>query len=240
MCYFPHFVDVTFLVDGCALLFLVLTIFLWMIVCLFFKDMLTQPDKNIFFEAMEVEITNHTERDHWDLIPRSQLPSGSKTIMSVWSFKRKRLPDGTICKYKARLYAHGGQQQWGVDYWETYTPVVQWISVRTLLILSEIYGLKSGSIDFVLAFPQVDLDVPVFMRLPIGFDVESDPNGTYVLRLKKNLYGLKQAAKNWFDMLSDGLIARDFVPSATDPCVYYRHNAIILVYTDDYIIFAKK
>ena len=145
---------------------------------------------------MEVEITNYTERDHWDLIPRSQLPSGSKTIMSVWSFKRKRLPDGTICKYKARICAHGGQQQWGVDYWETYAPVVQWISVRTLLILSEIYGLKSGSIDFVLAFPQADLDVPVFIRLPIGFDVESNPNGAYVFRLKKNLYGLKQAAKN--------------------------------------------
>ena len=81
-----------------------------------FKDILTQPDKNNFFEAMEVEITNHTDCDHWDLIPRSQLSSGSKTIMSVWSFKRKRLPDGTICKYKARLCAHGGQQQWGVDY----------------------------------------------------------------------------------------------------------------------------
>ena len=58
---------------------------------------------------MEVEITNHIERDHWALIPRSQLHSGSKTIMSVWSFKRKRLSDGTICKYKARLYAYGGQ-----------------------------------------------------------------------------------------------------------------------------------
>ena len=89
-----------------------------------FKDMLTQPDKNNCFEAMEVEITNHTERNHWDLIPRSQLPSGSKTIMSVWSFKRKCLPDGTICKYKARLCAHGGQQQWGVEYLETYAPVV--------------------------------------------------------------------------------------------------------------------
>ena len=137
------------------------------------------------FEAMEVKITNQIERDHWDLIPRSQLPSGSKTIMSVQFSKRKRLPDGTICKYKAPLYAHDGQQQWGTNYWETHAPVVQWISVRTLLILSEIYGLKSGSIDFVLDFPQADLDVPVFMRLPIDFDVKDDPNGAYVLRLKK-------------------------------------------------------
>ena len=65
---------------------------------------------------MEVEIANHTERGHWDLIPWSQLPSGSKTMMSVWSFKRKRLPYGIIYKYKARICAHGGQQQWGVDY----------------------------------------------------------------------------------------------------------------------------
>ena len=62
-------------------------------------------------------------------------------------------------------------QQWGVNYWETYAPVVNWISVRFLLILSELAGLESRTIDFVLAFPQADLDVPVYMELPIGMEV---------------------------------------------------------------------
>ena len=56
-------------------------------------------------------------------------------------------------------------QQWGINYWETYAPLVNWISIRFLLVLSEIVGLESKSIDFVLAFPQVDLDMPVYMEL---------------------------------------------------------------------------
>ena len=63
-------------------------------------------------------------------------------------------------------------QQWGVNYWETYAPVVNWISIRFLLILSEIAGLESQAIDFVLAFPQANLDVPVYMELPVGMKVE--------------------------------------------------------------------
>jgi hypothetical protein len=101
------------------------------------------------------------------------MPAEMKTIMSIWSFKRKRLPDGTLNKHKARLCAHGGMQQWGVDYWETYAPVlVNWISVRFLLIICQISGLESQALDFVLAFPQADIDTPVFMEIPIGISVD--------------------------------------------------------------------
>ena len=62
-------------------------------------------------------------------------------------------------------------QQWGVNYWETYDPVVNWISVRFLLILSELAGLESRKIDFILALPQADLDVSVYMELPLGMAV---------------------------------------------------------------------
>ena len=84
--------------------------------------------------------------------------------MEIWSFKRKRFPDGRIMKHKSRLCAHGGMQQWGIDYWETYAPVVNWLSIRTLLVLSILFGYHSRSIDFVLAFPQVKLEEDVFME----------------------------------------------------------------------------
>ena len=92
-----------------------------------------------------------------------------------------------INKHKARLCAHGGMQQWGVNYWETYAPVVNWISVCLLLILSEIVGLKSQAIDFVLVFPQADLEVPLYMELPVGMVVagSSASSKKHVLRLKK-------------------------------------------------------
>ena len=96
-------------------------------------------------------------------------------------------------------------QQWGVDYWETYAPVVNWMSVRTLLILSVIYGYHSRSIDFILAFPQAKLDTYIFMEFPAGMNCGEGSRKQSVLKLKKNLYGLKDAACNWFQMLSDGL-----------------------------------
>ncbi len=66
-------------------------------------------------------------------------------------------------KPKARLCAHGGMQTWGQNYWETYAPVVNWASVRLILAIAKIHGLSSKSIDFVLAFPQADLEIPVYM-----------------------------------------------------------------------------
>ena len=91
--------------------------------------MLKQPDKYKFVEAMLAETAVHEKRNHWTAMLRNDMPAGAKTIFSIWSFKRKRIPDGTVSKYKARLCAHGGMQSWGVDYWETYAPVLHWMSV---------------------------------------------------------------------------------------------------------------
>ena len=91
--------------------------------------MLKQDDSAEFIKAMVKETRDHESRGHWEVVKRSSLPIGTKTIQAIWSFKRKRFPDGTLNKYKARLCAHGGMQQWGVNYWETYAPVVNWISV---------------------------------------------------------------------------------------------------------------
>ena len=101
---------------------------------------------------MEKEIEVHETQKHWDLVKRESIPKGMKTIMSIWSFKQKRLPDGTLLKHKAQICAHCGQQKWGENFWEMYAPVVNWASVRSLLAISHIHKLDSKSIDFVLAF----------------------------------------------------------------------------------------
>ena len=206
-----------------------------------FKEMAAQDDSDMFVLAMEREIKDHTARNHWQVILRSEMPANSKTIMAIWSFKRKRFPDGRLNKHKARLCAHGGQQQWGVNYWETYAPVVNWISVRFLLIISELAGLETQSIDFVLAFPQAKLDVPVFMEIPPGVDVGPEVNKqTYVIELKSSLYGLKQASANWYDYLKTGLEQRGFKESKTDSCVFMKKGMVILCYVDDCILISDK
>ena len=169
--------------------------------------MLKQEDKNEFIKAMVKEVHDHEGRKHWRIVDRSSLPPRTKTILAIWSFKRKRYSYGRAMKHKARLCAHG-RMQWGVDYWETYALVVNWTSVRALLIVAQIHGLPSKSVDFVLAFPQVDLKEDVYMELPIGMALALGDGRDKVLKLEKSLYGLKSAGKNWHNYLKKGLISR--------------------------------
>ena len=98
--------------------------------------------------------------------------------------------------------------------------------------------LPTRSVDFVLAFPQADVDAPVYMELPVGFDLDNANKREYVSKLNKNLYGLRQASLTWFEMLSKGLMDRNFTPFAIDPCVFIRDNCLVLVYVDDYIVIS--
>ena len=187
---------------------------------------------------MRKEFEDLESRDHWDIVHCSSIPKGKKTVQDNWSFKRKRFPNGSLNKHKARLCAHGGMQQWGVSYWETYSPVVNMLTVSLLLALCNIHGLESKSIDFVLAFPQADLDVDIWMELPVGIVVDqfSTNSHGHVFKLNKRLYGLRQASLNWFEKLKQGLTDRRFKPSRIDPCLYLNHNMVLLTYVDDCII----
>ena len=107
------------------------------------------------------------------------------------------------------------------------------------MALSVIHDLETRSVDFVLAFPQAEVNVPIFMELPMGFSCEN--SSQYVLRLNKNLYGLKDASLNFFKMLKKGLERCGYDKQcASDPCVFLGKASIVLVYVDDCIIFQKK
>jgi Reverse transcriptase (RNA-dependent DNA polymerase) len=86
--------------------------------------------------------------------------------------RKRRLRTNEIYKHKARLNIHGGQQELGVNYWETYAPVVTWAAIRLLLALSIICGWKSTQIDFVLANPQAPVECELYMKVPKGFEIE--------------------------------------------------------------------
>ena len=131
-------------------------------------------------------------------------------------------------------------QTYGENYWDTYAPIVNWISIRMLLTCSILFNLHTRSIDFTLAFPQVDADVTIYMELPFAFQGPAD--GDYVLLLIKNLYGLKQAAKTFYEHLVDILVNElEFTPpSMVDPCVFYRDDLTLVTYVDDCLIFTPK
>ena len=209
-----------------------------------YSGMLKQPDKHQFVEAMLTETAVHEKRNHWSIMKCKDMPPGAKKILLIWSFKKKRSPDGKISKCKACLCAHGRMQSWGVDYWETYTPVVNWIPVRFIPTVAKMHELDTKVIDFVLAFPQAKLDVNVFMEIPTDMVLtkvaENYQRSLYVLSVNKSLYGLKQASSNWYEMLTTGLRDRGFKPSNVDPCVQILDKAIILVYVDNCIVIKKE
>ena len=200
---------------------------------------LKEPDAEQFIEAMEKEIDDHTSRGHWIVVPLSKVPRHKKMIPMVWSMKRKRDPAGNVLKHKARLCAHGGMSVYGEDYWDTYSPVVSWATVRLVLIMALILNWHMRSIDFVMAFPQADVKTDIFMRLPKGSKLPGgkDPR-RHALKLIKNLYGLKDAGRTWADYAKEGLLKAGFKQSNYDPCLFMKGKVLLTLYVDDAAIFS--
>jgi len=180
------------------------------------KQMLSDNDRPHFVAAQKPKIDGLQNADVFEYLLLSELstlPHGTRILNAIWSYRRKRRPDGDLHKYKSRICVDGSQQRYGIDYWDMYAPVVQWSTVRLLFILATTLGLSSRQIDYVQAFPQAALDDPVYMKVPQGWfycPTEkklrqfADPKHTdpsYFIKLKKNLYGCKQAAFNWYQHL---------------------------------------
>ena len=114
------------------------------------------------------------------------------------------------------------------------------LSVRLILAIAKLHNLDSKAIDFVLSFPQSDLEEDIWMYLPIGFQVdghtEASSERRFLLKLNKNVYGLKQGPYNWYEKLNKSLVDRGLKPSDIDPCLYIGNGMIILTYVDDCII----
>jgi hypothetical protein len=138
----------------------------------------------------------------------------------------------------------------GIKFWETYAPVVSWRTTRLIFILSLLSGLKSHQVDYVSDYTQAPLHCELFMNIPPGFIVGNNKlvftssstkgNSTdYVLRLKKNVYGLCQAGNNWFHELKTSLLALGFSQSNNDTCLFICNNCLIIVYVDGCLLFAK-
>jgi len=152
------------------------------------------------------EVQRHARRKHWKLLPSTSVPIGAQIFDSIWAMWRKRcIGTGEVRKYKDRLNAHGGQQIHGISYWDTFAPVVMWTTIRLVLKLTLIDQWKSRQLDFVLVYPQSDIEGTLFMKLPKGFELDSNENRkTHVLQLLKNIYGLKQAGRVWNKHLHRG------------------------------------
>ena len=204
-----------------------------------YHDAMTGAHSTEYQDAMCKEIKQLILQNTWKPVNRSDLPKTSdgkyrKVLKGTWAFKLKRLPDGSPLKFKARYCVRGDLQTEGVDYFETYAPVVQWSTVRLLLTMVLSKDWVTKQVDYTNAFAQATLEEDMYIESPKGFSRRDKVDK--VLKLIKSLYGLKQAPKTFFEKLRRGLLQRGFTASELDPCLFMKHNMIVVVYVDDTII----
>ena len=182
-------------------------------------------------EEFNAQIKNRT----WDLVP----PPPNQNIVSChWIFTTKYFADGTEERPKSRLVARGFTQQYGVDFAETFSPVIKTTTLRTVLGIAVTKNWSLRQLDVNHAFLQARLSDEVYMTQPPGFIDKDRPN--YVCRLNKAIYGLKQSPRAWYKELKKYLLSLGFRNSMADTSLFVlrlqNHIVYLLVYVDDIIV----
>ena len=189
-------------------------------------------------KAMESEYNSLISHKTW---VNSELPEGRKIVKGKWVFKVKRDQYGRISRYKCRYVAKGFSQVKGLDYQETFSPTVKYVTVRIMIALSVQYDWNIDQIDYETAFLNGDLQEDIYIEEPEEF--ESSPRK--VLKLKKALYGLKQTPREWNQKLDKMLKSINFKQCRVDSGLYYAdieegNRMYITVFVDDLLCFYPK
>jgi hypothetical protein len=199
----------------------------------------SSPDKLKWRRAMEKEMGSLRLNEVWELV---EPPPNRRTIGSKWVFKRKVDADGEVERYKARLVAQGRSQRFGLDYEETFSPVVRFESIRAAIALGVQHKLQLHQMDVSTAFLHGELAEEVYMKQPQGFIEQGKEH--LVCQLKRSIYGLKQSPRRWNYALYNRLKEMGFKQTSGDPCLYIHLDSegemfLVAVYVDNIIVGGK-
>jgi hypothetical protein len=200
-----------------------------------YDEAITGPQKRQWEAAIAEELSSLVSNDVWTLVQR---PRDTNIVSCKWVFKIKRLPNGQIDKFKARLVARGFTQQYGVDYEETFAPVVRMESLRILLAIATQEDLEVHQMDVVTAYLAGELEEEIYMTAPQGIP---EANGK-VCQLRKGLYGLKQSARVWNRRISTELGQAGLEAITADQSIWINKDAslILALYVDDLVLLARE
>ncbi|KAE8242447.1 hypothetical protein A4X03_0g8033, partial [Tilletia caries] len=196
----------------------------------------TRPDWEKWWKAMQSEYDSLMSKETWKKIPRKL---ARRLIRCRWVFKLKLDELGRALRYKARLVAMGNTQRAGIDYKETFSPVVRMASLRILLVLAVRLGWVVHQCDVVTAYLNGILKEEVFMQQPPGFEDGTDD----AVQLLRSMYGLKQSGREWNEVLVAALRKAGFEQLKSEPCIFVlnpndpKRIVVLAVYVDDILIF---
>ena len=200
-----------------------------------FRQALESSKSQEWIDAMNEEIKSMKDNDVWDLVP---LLEGVKPIGCKWIFKTKRDSKGKVERYKARLVAKGYTQKEGIDYKETFSPVSSKDSFRTIMALVVHFDLELHQMDVKTTFLNGDIDETIYMVQPENF-VPGDTK-RMVCKLKKSIYGLKQASHQWYYKFHQVIISSGFEMNMVDDCIYHKFSGskhiYLVLYVDDILL----
>ena len=192
-------------------------------------------------EAIRLEFKKMLDMGVWRHVKRNDRPNDRRLVGCRWVFKVKR--NGV---YRARLVAKGFSQIPGVDFTDNYSPVVNDVTFRTVVARMIIENMKGKVVDIENAFLNGDLEHEIYMKIPEGYDEVINPgvDKEDCLILQKAIYGLVQAARQFWKKIVDKMQEGGFKLSEADPCMLYKEDekgvCIIIIYIDDMLIIGKE
>lgn len=199
------------------------------------SDVLNSPEKEKWQCAIAEELKSFSENDTWELVDR---PKDKTVVKAKWVFKKKFNSDGEV-RYRARLVAKGFAQKKGIDFDETFSPVLRYSTFRLLLAFSVQLDLSMNHLDVPTAFLNGILKETVYMEVPECSEFNHCNNK--VLRLKRAIYGLKQSARAWYIRVEDCLLKLGYKKSDYEPClfikIYKDVKVYIALFVDDFFVF---
>ncbi|MCO5547459.1 hypothetical protein L7F22_000909 [Adiantum nelumboides] len=202
-------------------------------------EALSGPEASSWRQAMDSEYQSLTANGTWQLVPA---PPSRKLVTCKWLLRKKFHADGSVSRYKARLVACGFTQIPGMDYSETFSPVLRITSFRVLIAIAALFGFLLHQMDVRTAFLNGDLQEEIYMSQPDG-GYTSLQHPDYVCRLLKALYGLKQSPRQWYLRFHQCMISLGYTRFQSDANVYSRHSINVLlflaIYVDDILILSN-
>ncbi|CAI5497179.1 unnamed protein product [Closterium sp. Naga37s-1] len=200
-----------------------------------YAEAIEAPYSSLWQTAMDTEMASWKSTGTYvDEVP----PPGANIVSGMWIFRVKR-PPGSPPVFKVRYVARGFSQRQGVDFFQTFSPTPKMTTLRVLLHVAAQRDYELHSLDFSTTFLQGSLHEEIWLRRPPGF-TGSFPAGTQ-WSLRRPVYGLRQAPREWHDTLRTTLAALGFSPSTADPSLFLRTDATlppfyVLVYVDDLVV----